>query len=138
MIRENGVVLKADKNTAVVKLEKKSECSTCGRCSFGRGKNYVKLRAKNLVGAKAGNEVVLQIQKDNRLSAAFYVYIVPLVFAAAGLLIGYFTGTEIFMFALCLVMLVFGYIIVMLIDKSLSQKKGYAPEIVEIKNEESN
>jgi sigma-E factor negative regulatory protein RseC len=137
-MKERAEVVKTYKNTATVKIDRKSECSSCKMCAFKSGTNFVKVRAKNDINAKVGDAVIIDLEKDNRLTASFLIYIVPLIFAAAGLLIGNFLGNEILMFGLCLFMLVLGYIIIALIDKKLSDKKGFSPEIVQILSKEKN
>ena len=137
-MKERAEVLKTDKNIATVKIERNSECASCKMCGFKKDSAFVKVRATNNIGAKKGDSVIIELQKDNRLAASFLVYIVPLFFAFAGLLIGKFTGSEVWAFFLCLIMLVLGYIIIAFIDKKLSQKKGYSPEIVQIILKENN
>jgi len=131
-MKERAEVIKISGKTAVVKIDRKSECSSCGMCGFKGKNNFVKLRAKNTADAKAGDIVIIEIENDNRLAASFIVYILPLIFVAAGLIAGYFTGSEIWMFIICLLMLAIGYIIIAAIDKKLSEKKGFCPEIVQI------
>ena len=48
------------------------------------GESRVKVRALNAVGAKTGDTVLVKAEKDNRLLASFIVYILPVLFAAAG------------------------------------------------------
>jgi sigma-E factor negative regulatory protein RseC len=131
-VKERAEVIKADKNVATLKIERKNECSGCKVCTFKNNANFVKVRAKNVVGAKKGDSVIVEMETDNRLTASFLVYIVPLIFAAIGLFIGYFLNSEIWMFALCVIMLIIGYIIIALIDKKLFYKKGFSPEIIKI------
>ena len=131
-MKEIAEVVKADKNVATIKIERKSDCYACNACSFKNNANYVKLRAINTIGAKKGDSVVVEMESNNRLTASFLVYILPLIFAAIGLLIGSFFDSEIWMFIICLTMLIVGYIIISIIDKRLTNKKGFSPEIMQI------
>lgn len=135
-MRERGEVIAGGK-TATVKIGRKAECDGCKMCSFRRGENYVKVRAANPLGAKAGDRVEVFSEKSFTLQASLLVYILPLVFAAAGLICGYFLGGEVLMFGMCLGFLLLGYIIVAAIDRALAKKRGYVPEIVRIITEET-
>ena len=131
MVREIGEVVAAGK-TATVKIDRKKECDGCKMCSRRRGDNYVKMRADNVLGAKVGDKVEVRVEKTFTLQASALVYLVPLAFAAIGLLVGFFTLNEKYAFGLCLMMLVVGYIIVVAADRLLRKKKGFTPVITAI------
>ncbi len=53
-------------------------CTECGGCSEGGEQNHV-LRAKNPIGAQAGDRVVLQSSTSHVLTAVMVVYLIPIV-----------------------------------------------------------
>ena len=89
-MKELATVVNTAGKIATVQIEKKPECDSCKMCAFRNGRSRVKVRALNAVGAKPGDTVLVKAEKDNRLLASFIVYIVPVVLAGAGLLVGFF------------------------------------------------
>lgn len=137
-MKEEASVVKAAGKIAVVQIEKRPECEGCKICAFKEGKSRVKVKALNTAGAKAGDRVIVQAEKDNRLLASFIVYIVPLLFAAAGVLVGWLAiGSELWMAVLCLVGLAVGFVAVWAIDKQVARSRGFGMEVVEIIKKEN-
>ena len=93
-MKELATVVNTAGKIATVQIEKKPECDSCKMCAFRNGKSRVKVRALNAVGAKPGDTVLVKAEKDNRLLASFIVYIVPVLLAGAGLLVGCFGFVE--------------------------------------------
>lgn len=80
-----GVVIEADGENVRVKLSKHAECSFCGSC---QGDNSVVLSAYNLIGAKPGQAVIIKMEKDNDLRAAFIMFGLPIMAVLAGVVTG--------------------------------------------------
>ena len=134
-MKELATVVKTAGKIATVQIEKKPECDSCKICAFRNGKSRVKVRALNAVGAKAGDTVLVRAEKDNRLLASFIVYIVPVLLAGAGLLIGFFCfEEELYIALLCLAGLVLGLICVFFCDRALAKTRGFGMEVVQIIN----
>ncbi len=74
---------------AVVRVLKKSACGeNCAACKGGCMPTERSVRVKNTANAKKGDKVVLEIKDTKVLSAAFIVYILPIIV----FFIGYFLG----------------------------------------------
>ena len=132
-MKELATVVNTAGKIATVQIEKKPECDSCKMCAFKNGKSRVKVRALNTVGAKPGDAVFVQAEKDNRLLASFIVYIVPVLLAGAGLLVGFFCfEEELYIALLCLAGLVLGLTCVFFCDRVLSKTRGFGMEVVEI------
>ncbi len=132
-VKELAVVLKTAGKIATVQIEKRPECDACKMCAFKDGKSRVKVRALNAAGAKAGDTVLVKAEKDNRLLASFIVYIVPVLLAGAGLLIGFFCfKEELYIALLCLAGLVLGLACVFFCDRILANTRGFGMEVIEI------
>lgn len=130
---ERAAVLKVSGRIAVVQIEKKPECDACKVCAFRNGKSRVKVRALNTAGARAGDAVLVRAEKDNRLLASFLAYVPPVLFAAAGVLIGIFAvKSELWSALLCIAGIAVGFAAVWLLDKFVSKSKGFGMEVVEI------
>ncbi len=80
-----GIVIQVNGNTAKVKLNRHGDCSNCGSCP---GDNSMVMDVYNILYAKPGQRVAVELQDINMLKAAFIVYIMPLVAAALGAVAG--------------------------------------------------
>lgn len=86
MLEEHeGIVIAVIDNIARVKASRHSDCENCGACP---GDNALVMDARNSIGAKVGQKVLVKIAETNMLKAAFIVYIMPLLSAAIGAVTG--------------------------------------------------
>lgn len=130
---ERALVVKTSGKIAVLQIEKKPECEGCKICAFKNGKSRVKVKALNTCGAKAGDTVVVKAEKDNRALASFIVYIVPVLLAGLGVLVGALCfEKEVWIALLCVAGLVLGFAAVFIADKIFSGSRGFGMEAVEI------
>ena len=132
-MRERAFVVKTAGKTAVLQIEKSPACEGCRICAFKAGKSRVKVKARNSAGAKKGDTVIVQAEKDNRTLASFIVYIVPVLLAGVGALVGALCAlAELYIALLCLAGLALGFAAVFCIDKLLARSRGFGMEVVEI------
>ena len=132
-MRERATVLKTAGKIAVLQIEKSPACEGCKVCAFKAGKSRVKVKALNAAGAKKGDTVIVQAEKDNRTLASFFAYIVPVLLAGAGVLIGALCKLEeLYIVLLCLGGLALGFGAVFAIDKLLARSGGFGMEVVEV------
>ena len=132
-MKETALVLKAAGRIAVVQIEKRPECSACKVCAFSGGKSRVKVKALNTAGAKAGDRVIVEAEKDNRALASFLVYVVPVLLAVVGVVVGaQCFEQELYAALLCLAGLAVGFMAVWIADKLLSKRRGFGIEVVEV------
>lgn len=73
---QEGIVLAVSGDMAKVKVARHSSCENCGSCP---GNSAAVVDAKNMVQAKPGQRVLIQIEEVNMLKAAFIVYMLPLI-----------------------------------------------------------
>ncbi|MBV7276784.1 SoxR reducing system RseC family protein [Clostridiaceae bacterium UIB06] len=93
MIKENeGVVIEVNGEMARVKSSRHGDCKNCGACP---GDNATILDVQNSLGAKPGQRVVFEMKEANMIKAAFVVYIMPLVAAFLGAVIGTWLGGKV-------------------------------------------
>ncbi|SDE73635.1 hypothetical protein SPACI_019600 [Sporomusa acidovorans DSM 3132] len=83
--QQEGIVLEVFDGLAKVKASRHSDCENCGSCP---GNKAIVVEALNPVGAQQGQRVAFEIKEVNMLKAAFIVYILPLIAAAAGVFAG--------------------------------------------------
>lgn len=85
MLREEGLVVTVEGDHATVSSQRQSACGSChaeGSCgvlSGGLGKGDVRVRARNLVGAGVGEQVVMEISESRFLRASFLAYGFPVL-----------------------------------------------------------
>lgn len=87
---KEGIVIEIDNEVAKVKLSRHGDCENCGACP---GSEAMILEANNLIGAKRGEHVILEIKENNMLKAAFIVYILPLISIFIGAELGAFLSS---------------------------------------------
>lgn len=124
---ESGTVIRLDGNFALVRIDKKAMCDSCRMCAFPKGEKHFDVRVENTLGAKEGDLVELSLHGHAALTSSVIVYLVPLVLAALGLLLGKLFQNELISLFLCLIFLSLGYILVNRIDKKIRSKKHFAP-----------
>lgn len=132
---EQGIVTKTEKNTAVVKVEKKDECSKCGMCLFPKGASSIDFNVVNKVGASEGDTVIIDTQNDGKLLGAILVFLVPLLLIGVSALIGFLViQWELSVLILSVVLIALWFVILSIIDKKLKKTAGFTPVIIQIIN----
>lgn len=130
---EQGVVVKTNKNTASVKVDKKDECSKCGMCLFPKNASSIEFTAQNDLGAKVGDTVIIESKKDYKLLGAILVFFIPLLLIGISALITYlFIGIETWLVILSVISIILWYTILAVIDKRLKNVSGGVHVIVNI------
>ncbi len=66
-----------------------SNCASCEACVF---QNELKTVARNLIGAKPGQKVLIESKSSRVYGAILLVYIVPILLAVLGCFTAYFAG----------------------------------------------
>ena len=80
-------------NMAEVVVTRTTACgSNCGNCESCIFQSEIKTVARNLINAGPGQRVVIESKSSRIYGAALMVYIVPMLLALAGYIIGYALG----------------------------------------------
>ena len=135
MIEETGLVIEANDNIAVIKVDKKEACGSCAAKSichpFGEEDECVEIMAKNSVNAKCGDRVKLAIHEAIFLKASFITYLIPVIFLLAGSFAGEILfHNDIFNFLIGGIAFIISFFIIHSYSKKRQEK--YLPEIIEI------
>lgn len=83
--QQEGIVISVAGETARVKTSRHSDCENCGACP---GNAAIVLDARNPLGAKPGQPVMIEVQEVGMLKSAFIVYMLPLIAMFAGAVAG--------------------------------------------------
>lgn len=79
-MKETGIVKSVEGELCTCMVKRKSACGeNCASCKAACSSREHTFSAKNLVGAKAGDTVIIEMGTKKVLYSAFLVYILPLV-----------------------------------------------------------
>lgn len=136
-MRESGKVVKIENGKAKVEVDKKDECSKCGMCLFSEGAKSTTFVCDNALGAKEGDEVVLEMAEKGKLSGAILVFLVPLTLIGISAILSLLViKDQMWMLYLSLTSVVAWFFVLSLIDKKLKNKSGFIPIIIEVVDKE--
>ena len=78
-MRETGIVREVSGDFCKVGVKRSSACGdNCATCSAACKQKEAICTAKNTVGAKVGQRVIIEINTEKVLKSAFLVYILPI------------------------------------------------------------
>ncbi len=131
-MREEGFVKSVSGDTCEVIVKRKSACGdNCASCKAGCEAREHLCTAKNLIGAKVGDKVFLEMDSTKVLKSAFLVYILPiLVFLTVFLAMTECAGNDAFSALLATAAGGLVFFIVGLVSKR--NNAHYMPEVTEI------
>ncbi|GAB6108817.1 SoxR reducing system RseC family protein [Fusibacter bizertensis] len=129
-----GIVVNQMGEYSRVKLVRHTACGNCGACQLGDDQKDIMLIAKNAVKAKDGDLVEVSMETGGVLSAAFIMYILPLLGLFIGLLVGqvFFKGSDAMTAFLGLGFMAAIYVIIKLNDKRFLRNEKYTAKILKI------
>lgn len=81
---EIGKILEIRGDRAKISLPLKEGCSTCGKCTLGKGEKYMRLEVETIPGARVGDEVMVEVPERDPLLAATLLFGFPLFGLLAG------------------------------------------------------
>ena len=106
-----------------------SNCASCEACIF---QNELKTVARNLIGARPGQRVVIESKSSKVYGAILLVYILPIVLAVLGYFLAYSAGAG---EGLCILAtfagIVLGAVIVVLSQRNKRQEDQISFDIIE-------
>jgi len=73
-----GIIIEAVNTIAKIKISRHGDCCNCGACP---GENAMIIQARNKIGARSGQHVLVEMKFDNRilLYGAFIIFCLPLL-----------------------------------------------------------
>lgn len=125
-----GIVKEVIGSDVVLEVRRVSACGTnCGSCSASCEVAPHFLTINNKVNAKLGDMVEIQAEAKKILKYTFLIYIIPLTFLIIGIALGNgyfksrgFVNYELLSFLTGIIGLTISYMILKLIDNSISKK----------------
>ncbi len=124
-----------DSNTAKLNMRKHTSCKNCGACHIGTNPD-ITIEAENKIDAKLGNLVEVSMKTQNVLSAAFIMYVIPLLILILGIAVGTklfnSENEEIYSILLGFIFLGISYFVIKQNEKKFNKKyKAVITKIIE-------
>jgi sigma-E factor negative regulatory protein RseC len=143
MLKEIGLVTKIENNIAWVNTQSKLACSSCqvsSTCGNGilekylAGKIFIS-KIDNEIGAKVGDEVIIEIPKSSVTKASLLIYGIPLFSLMLGAFLGELLFTsELMSIFLSIVCMALGLFAIHLYNRKLASSEIFVPKMVAKKN----
>ncbi len=128
-IIERASVRSRKKDLYYISITKNAKCDGCKACGFGR-KNRLTMPALSLIECNAGDTVCVRMPEKQVKASYVYLYLLPLLFMFAGLMIPYAYG-EIYMLIGAGVGLAVSVPVVYAVERLFRRRKKYLPVITE-------
>lgn len=130
---EQGTVVKEDGKYAVVRLDRKDECSKCGMCLFPKGANFIDVRAENGANAKVNDQVIIESKEDGKLLGIFLVFLVPLLLIGVSAVVSFLiVKSELCMLIMSIALVVLWFFVLSFIDKKIRKSNKLVSVITKI------
>lgn len=143
MPTEEGRVLRTDKDSAWIQTIRSASCEGCQSrhaChTLGGGGNDRAVEAINTIGAREGDQVVVEFSAASLMKGTFLIYMFPILCLLLGAGIGVKLAPIIGWDASALPALmgfgafVLSILLVVLLGNRLAQKEAYKPKIIRVK-----
>ena len=119
-------------DTAEVVVTRATACgSNCGSCEACVFQNELKTVARNLIGAKPGQKVLIESKSSRIYGAILLVYIVPILLAVLGCFAAYAAGASEGICVLCTFLgFILGAVITVLTQRMKRTKSDISFDIV--------
>lgn len=134
----NGVVVELlDGDRVKVKLLRHTACGACGACHLGDDAKNISLAAINRIGAVVGDHVEVALPTSSVLSAAFILYMIPLIALFAGIGGSIFVGlSEFIAFGVGLGLMAAAFVVIRLANRRFASGSKYVAEVTAIREPE--
>jgi sigma-E factor negative regulatory protein RseC len=139
MIKENGIVTKANPSVAWVKTIRSAACESCASkksCGTPGSLEEMIVTVKNTINVVKGDHVVVGLESRPMLFLTFFLYVFPIISLTIGAIIGDSIAPS-FQQDPSLISMVMGFLffglsfwIIRMKNNSLSKKKKFQPFLV--------
>ena len=119
-------------DTAEVVVTRATACgSNCGSCEACVFQNELKTVARNLIGARPGQKVLIESKSSKVYGAILLVYIVPIVLAVLGCFAAYAAGASEGICVLCTFLgFILGAVIIVATQRMKKNKSNISFDII--------
>lgn len=132
-MREIGILTEIKGNVAVVSVDKKEECAGCGLCLFKDNANVAEFYAKNSIGAKVGDKVIVEHSDSGKFLGTVMAFFIPLLLIGLAVLINYlFIKNDIWILILSGIFVAAWYFILAMLDKKIKNLGAFNSRIIAV------
>ena len=134
---QDAIVYKClDRERAEVVVTRATACgSNCASCEASVFQNEINTVARNLVGARPGQKVLIESKSSRVYGAIMLVYIVPILLAVLGCFLAYGTGASEGVCVLCTFLgFILGAVITVLTQRMRKDTKPISFDIISIQS----
>lgn len=132
---ETGKVIKLKGNKAVIRVDRKSACDKCRMCALKPKSPHIDIALNNEINAKIDDTVEIEMADHVVIRSSLFVYIIPLITAFIGLLIGLVFDNVVYQLLLFTGFLIMGFVVLIFIEKLVRNNKKYQQKIVRVVKE---
>lgn len=141
-MKEIGKVIKVEDDQATVIIQRGTACGQCGACQVGKERLEMIMTADNNAGAQVGDEVEIDLENVNFLTAVALAYGFPLLALIIGIVGGYYgtlalglsdKSAQVFGFLIGIAALTFSYAVIKYKEESIRKIKKFKPVIAGIR-----
>ena len=143
MATEEGIIIKINKTTAMVKTKQMTACESCAEkdtChSTGGNAKIMEVEAENTANAQLGDTVIVSFETSRLFMLSFLLYVFPIIVMIFGALLGErvaenFNGNpSVYSAILGFAFFFAAMAIVKLTDKKARKTGQFRPEIIKVK-----
>ncbi|HAL63331.1 MAG TPA: hypothetical protein DCO93_02675 [Clostridiales bacterium] len=129
---EEGIIKSVSEELCEVVVRRKTACGdNCASCTGACRMNFQKVTAKNPLGAKAGESVIIEMESKKVLFSAFLVYILPvLTFFVSYLSVQKIYASNIIASGVAAILTVLVFCVTVLYDRR--HKADFLPTVIKI------
>lgn len=139
-MKREGKIIAVNKENATVQLMRHAACGDCGACHMGEENMNMKIEALNTAGADIGDKVVVDMETQDVLTAAFIAYGMPLIMLVIGIAGGKFIlgflgmerNIELFSFGMGLILMTITFFKIRKNEDKFKESKKYLSKITKI------
>ncbi|HOK56526.1 MAG TPA: SoxR reducing system RseC family protein [bacterium] len=88
-MKEKGKIIESKEDKALVLMEEKEKCKSCGLCKKIIPRQPV-IEVENIIKAEVGDNVEIEIKEDDLFEVSIYIYGFPLLGFILGIISAYF------------------------------------------------
>lgn len=135
-MKEIGKILENKNSLSVVEVggEYCDSCISKEKCLFHKERDKI-IEAENIIDAKPGDLVLVEIPAKNYILSTFFIYVVPIIFMFIGAILGEFHFKKIVYKGVNVSSIIFSFIfliVALFITKILQKFIFFRPKVEEI------
>lgn len=131
-----GTVVAVEEGMATVHFVRSSACKSCGVCLVA-GDSQMEVKAKDEIGVKPGDRVVVTMLASTMLKASAMCYAVPLGLLLVGTYLGSLIS-DVWAAVIGLGSCALSFLLLRLVERKIKHSQRFVPQITRIAEENEN